>query len=166
MTSFFLYPGESELARTIFTGPDWDSHWAGVVENIESAVRAAALVQLDPAAALPRMHGDAAILIEDLGQLERLIVDSHGWSVIVFQPSCLACLDALRMAKRSVVARRALSAGHTIASEDLTVVAGGGGLDETVAERLVGTRLVYDVAAGGPITFGLVEGNDTAAAVR
>lgn len=160
MTDFYLYVDENELARDIFAGPDWQSSWTSIVAEVETAIGSAALVRLDPAAALPIMQGDAAILIEDLGQLQRLFVDPRGWSVIVFQPSYLACLDALRLGKRSIVADRALSAGHTLASEDMTTVSGGAGLDESIAARLVGTRLAYDIAAGSPITFGLVENDD------
>lgn len=66
-------------------------------------------------------------------------------------------LDVLAGEGHCLVARRRLSKGACLRPEDLTVEAPMRGLSPRLMDWLVGRRLAYDVAAGEPITFGLVE---------
>lgn len=66
-------------------------------------------------------------------------------------------LDTLATNGHSLVARRRLRRGTTIRAEHLTVQAPMRGLSPRMQPWIEGRRLAYDVEAGEPLTFGLVE---------
>ena len=101
---------------------------AGALEPHELAALAAALRDLSAAL---RPVGDRRLLAEEMPALDR---------------------DA-----RSLVARRSLRRGRALTDADLESRPQGGGLSPRLAAWLQGRRLRYDVEAGEPITFGVVD---------
>jgi sialic acid synthase SpsE len=59
-------------------------------------------------------------------------------------------------ARRSIVAKRALPAGHKVTAADLDWLRPGGGLPPGEEKKLVGKRLKQDVAAGDMLVPGMV----------
>jgi sialic acid synthase SpsE len=66
-------------------------------------------------------------------------------------------LPSLEVADRGLVARRSLQRGHALRGSDFEARPGAGGLTPRLGAWLTGRRLRYDVEAGEPLTFGLVE---------
>jgi sialic acid synthase SpsE len=100
----------------------------GALEPEELAALAGALRDLS--AALRPVH-DRRLLAEEMPAVER---------------------DA-----RSLVARRPLRRGRALTSADLETRSEPGGVSPSLADWLEGRRLRYDVEAGEPITFGVVD---------
>jgi hypothetical protein len=154
--TFYLCAAPDSPGRKIFTRPRWQGCWAQICDRFDEIVEQLSIpvLSLSSTAPLPVTNGDGTLRICELHQLDRLRRHGHGWSVVVFEPSRLACLDALQGDKHALVAARTLHAGETLMPGDLTVVVGGNGIDESFSERLIGRTLAYDVATGEPITFG------------
>ena len=94
-------------------------------------------------------------LVGDLDSLERL----RGMALpgdVLFQPSALARLDRHRRARRTLVSARALTTGSLLARADLVEETGGQGIDASLAEAVIGRRLLYDLASGQPVDFGML----------
>lgn len=66
-------------------------------------------------------------------------------------------LPGLEKAAQSLVARRALRRGARLRAADIDLRAIAGGIGPRLKEWAVGRRLKYDVEAGEPLTFGVVE---------
>jgi sialic acid synthase SpsE len=101
---------------------------AGAIEPAELAALAASLGDLTAAL---RPVGDRRLLAEEMPALDR---------------------DA-----RGLVARRSMRRGRLLSRADLDVRSAAGGLSPRLAGWLEGRRLRYDVEAGEPITFGVVD---------
>jgi len=67
-------------------------------------------------------------------------------------------LAALERSSRSLLAKRPLPRGHVLRPGDVVSGASAAGLSPRLAAWLDGRRLKYDVEAGEPITFGMVNG--------
>lgn len=66
-------------------------------------------------------------------------------------------LAVVEQHERSLVARRAMQKGHLLRASDLDARTTAEGVSPRLLEWLTGRRLRYDVEAGDPMTFGLVE---------
>jgi sialic acid synthase SpsE len=66
-------------------------------------------------------------------------------------------LAGVERTSRGLVARRALKTGRVLSAGDLVTADTSLGLAPHLSAWLVGRRLAYDVEAGEPITFGLVD---------
>ena len=73
--------------------------------------------------------------------------------------------DGLVRYRRSVAARRNLSAGSTIGPDDLCWVRPGDGIPPGQEHQLIGRALKAPVAAGALLALGMVETEDSATAV-
>lgn len=105
----------------------------------------------------PRSRGAArvALFCTNLEVLERL--ESFGGDIdILFQPTLLARLDRHRAIRSTLVAARALDAGHRIDESDLTVEAGGAGMSADLKATVIGRPLLYDLPSGSAIDFGMI----------
>jgi len=67
-------------------------------------------------------------------------------------------LASLERSSRSLVAKKAYARGHVLRAGDVVSGPFSGGLGPRLAAWLTGRRLKYDVEAGEPITFGMVNG--------
>lgn len=101
---------------------------AGAIEPLELGALAAGLRDLTLAL---RPVGDRRVLGEEMRSLER--------------------------EARSLVARRPLGRGRRLTASDVESRPASGGLSPRLAGWLEGRRLRYDVEAGEPITFGVVD---------
>ena len=66
-------------------------------------------------------------------------------------------LAVVEQHERSLVARRAMRKGHLLRASDLDARTTAEGVSPRLLQWLTGRRLRYDVEAGDPMTFGLVE---------
>ena len=66
-------------------------------------------------------------------------------------------LAVVEQHERSLVARRAMRKGHLLRASDLDARTTAEGISPRLLQWLTGRRLRYDVDAGDPMTFGLVE---------
>jgi sialic acid synthase SpsE len=66
-------------------------------------------------------------------------------------------LDVLGTTSQSLVARRALRRGARLRASDFTLQAALRGLTPRLWPWLEGRRLIYDLEAGEPVTFGMIE---------
>lgn len=71
-------------------------------------------------------------------------------------PSPVAALDMLRRGRLTLVAARALPAGHILNAADLDEEVGGPGLGGDLRPALIGRRLLYPLTAGQAIDFGYI----------
>lgn len=156
-----LVPGDAR-ARAVFTEAPWRERWTEVLDPAEAdaAAEGLALVRLDTGGTVPRAAGPKlALEIGELDQLEALseAPDGGGWAAVYFRPSRLAVLDAERRRRVTLVAARALRAGETLTDADMVESRAGEGVDAGLRSRLVGRGLAYDLAAGQPVTFGMLD---------
>jgi hypothetical protein len=150
---------EPDGNATAFLRPPWSARWTTVWRHSAErlAHRVGPHLRLRPGMSVPQFHGAApALWLSEIEQLETALADAT-WTKIVFEPSPAAALDAFRLGRESLVARRALSAGHILGRDDIAIVVGGPGVSATAADVVVGRTLRYDLNADEPITFGMIE---------
>ena len=71
-------------------------------------------------------------------------------------PSPVAALDMLRRGRLTLVAARALPAGHILDVADLNEEVGGPGVGGNLRPALIGRRLLYPLTEEQPIDFGYI----------
>jgi hypothetical protein len=117
------------------------------------------VIPSDELRAPPRLGGGArvALLCTHLEALKHLA--SFGRNVeILFQPTLLARLDRYRSVRSTLVAARALDAGYRITAADLETETGGAGVSADLKATVIGRPLLYDLASGSAIDFGMIGG--------
>lgn len=75
---------------------------------------------------------------------------------LLFKPSPVARLDLLRRGRRTLVAARAVAVGSLLAEPDLAEVLGGTGVGAEHAPTMLGRRVLYALAEGTAIDFGMI----------
>ena len=75
---------------------------------------------------------------------------------MILCPSPVAALDMLRRGRLSLVAARALPAGHILTAADMDEEVGGPGVGHDLRPALIGRRLLYPLAAGQALDFGYI----------
>jgi hypothetical protein len=108
--------------------------------------------------AWPRVSAAArvALLVREFDVIQHLLSQDIECD-IVFHPSALALLDFTRRSRLTVVATRDLAAGVILKDDDLGIERGGRGIGAERKSVMVGTKLVYALAAGDPVDFGMIE---------
>jgi sialic acid synthase SpsE len=66
-------------------------------------------------------------------------------------------LASLEATSQSLVARRAMRQGHRLRASDIGSAVAAGGISPRLSPWAIGRRLRYDVEAGDPLTFGIVD---------
>ena len=160
-----LAPGRARL-RTIewlqrtynrpvgYVGSESDIHWSLVARVLGAIVIEHALT---PDATRNGNHGSGL----EPGAMRTLVRRLHdldeALEPVEDRDPAAEELDAVGAQALSLVLRRPLRRGAIVRASDLTATPPLRGLSPRLLDWVVGRRLLYDVDAGEPITFGLIE---------
>jgi hypothetical protein len=115
------------------------------------------VIPADGLRAPPSLTGGARVALHctRLEALEHLVAADSAFD-IVFQPTLLERLDRHRALRPTLAAERAMDAGHRIAARDLAMETGGSGMSADLKAAVIGRVLLYDLASGSAIDFGMI----------
>jgi hypothetical protein len=154
-----LVAADAETAQRILELPGWHVRFDEVcmVPLPVLARRYQAVVPTDFANCAPLVTegSQIALLCTDLSGFERITK----WAPpadILFMPSAVARLDMAAAGRLTLTAARPLARGAVIARADLATEHGGLGLGVDWIDRVVDRRVMYDLARGAPIDFGML----------
>lgn len=137
----------------------WHHEFDQVIEGLTDAAAAEydVVIPADHLRTPPRVASgiNAAFLCTDLDGLDRALALNPPGDIL-FQPSALAWLDRHRQTRATLIAARFLDAGHRIAAGDLAQEVGGSGVSATLKATVIGRPLLYDLAKGTALDFGVI----------
>jgi N-acetylneuraminate synthase len=111
---------------------------------------------LDPS--LPGAGHSASIGPDELRRVARGLADlSQALQPVGERRVFREELGALEASGRALVARRALRAGRVLRASDVSAGPSAAGLSVRLGRWVTGKRLRYDLEAGEPITFGILD---------
>lgn len=142
----------------VFLETPWSESWTEVTREPVAQLkkRLGTYLQLKPGMEVPYFGGSGATLwITEIDQLN-LALTEDCWTMIVFEPTRSAALDAIGPGRRSLAAKRALKSGDVLKAADVEIIPGGLGLSEAMLATVLDQTLCYDLNPGEPITFGMV----------
>lgn len=152
-----------DLATARFPEEDDDAFWPleldrSVDEPVEDVLAGYdVVIPADDLRVPPRMKGGSRVALHCV-RLEavRHLASTAGDFDIVFSPSLLARLDRHRVLRSTLLAARAMDAGHRIEAADLATEPGGSGMSADLEDTVTGRVLLYDLPAGSAIDFGMI----------
>jgi len=97
----------------------------------------------------------AALLCGALGAVRHLAGAKLTCDVL-FQPNGLARLDRYRERRRTLITARWLDTGTVLRDGDLEEVSGGAGMAASLKSAVLGRAVLYDLAKGTAIDFGMI----------
>ncbi|EDP63544.1 hypothetical protein BAL199_07423 [alpha proteobacterium BAL199] len=97
----------------------------------------------------------AAFLCSDLDAFDRLRRMALPGDLL-FKPSPVARLDLLRRGRRTLVTARPVTAGSILQQADLAEAIGGTGLGTDHRPAMIGRRVLYALAEGMAVDFGMI----------
>jgi len=115
------------------------------------------VIPADDLRVAPRLSGKARVALHcvRLEALEHLISIAGDFDII-FSPSLLTRLDRHRSLRPTLLAARAMDAGHRIVATDLGSETGGAGMSAELKDTVIGRVLLYDLPSGSAIDFGMI----------
>jgi len=115
------------------------------------------VIPADDLRVAPRLSGKARVALHCVRfeALEHLI-SIAGDLDIIFSPSLLTRLDRHRSLRPTLLAARAMDAGHRIVAADLATETGGAGMSAELKDTVIGRVLLYDLPSGSAIDFGMI----------
>ncbi len=146
-------------AADIFSGEPWVEQWSEIWRGPREALaeRLGAYICIASGQNPPDLiGGSAALWLHELDQLDEACASGR-WSTVVFEPSALSAVDALRLGRTSLVAAHTLGAGHELTGDDILSVAGGHGIPVALKHEVIGKKLCYPLTRNQEITFGNIE---------
>lgn len=155
-----LIAGSRHMADEILALPGWRARFAEVslASLAEVAARYLAVLPADHLNRAPMMaaEGRVALLCTELTGFERATQLSLS-ADILFMPSAVARLDIAVAGRQTLKMAVALARGAEIGPGDLAVEQGGPGLGAETMDRVIGRRVMYDLPAGTPVDFGMLD---------
>jgi len=97
---------------------------------------------------------NVALWCDDFSFLENISMPSN--ITVIFSPGFLATIEAERLGRMTLIARRALARGSILQSDDLSEIAGGVGVTTNLRESFIARELAYDLMETQSIDFGCV----------
>lgn len=145
----------SEEDRGEFWPLDFDRTVDGPIDDVLADFDV--VIPADELRVAPRLSGDARVALYCV-RLEALqhLVSIAGDFDIVFNPSLLTRLDRHRALRPTLLAGRAMDAGHRIKPDDLATEIGGAGMSADLKDTIIGRVLLYDLPSGSAIDFGMI----------
>jgi len=154
-----LVVNDEAAAAEILALPGWRARVEQVSHETVDALarRYHVVLRADHLDTAPLFSPDTrvALLCTELAAFERLEKLATTADVI-FEPSPVARLDMLGAGRATLRTARALKRGAVLAATDLATENGGHGLGAGLIDRVVGRRVVYDLAEGAPLDFGML----------
>jgi hypothetical protein len=137
----------------------WPLEFDAIVDSALEDVLAEfdVVIPADDLRVAPRLSGKARVALHCV-RLEALehLVSIGGDLDIIFSPSLLTCLDRYRSMRSTLLAARAMDAGHRIVAADLATETGGAGMSAELKDTVIGRVLLYDLPSGSAIDFGMI----------
>lgn len=138
----------------------YSDHTLGLAVSTAAVALGARVIEkhftLDPT--LPGPDHRASLTVEELTALVRQIRDVEAALGSPVKAPTEAELPVRAVARRSVMARRALPAGHVLTPEDLILLRPATGIAPRLLDALPGRSLRAAVEAGQPLTWDLLTG--------
>lgn len=138
----------------------YSDHTLGLAVSTAAVALGAVVIEkhftLDPT--LPGPDHRASLTVPELTALVRQIRDVEAALGSAEKAPTAAEIPVRAVARRSVMARRALPAGHVLAEEDLILLRPASGIAPRFFHTLAGRALQADVEAGQPLSWDILSG--------
>ncbi|HYC73589.1 N-acetylneuraminate synthase [Brevundimonas sp.] len=138
----------------------YSDHTLGLAVSTAAVALGAAVIEkhftLDPT--LPGPDHRASLTVAELTALVRQIRDVEAALGSAVKAPTAAEMPVRAVARRSVMARRDLPAGHVLSADDLILLRPANGIQPRFLDALPGRTLRADVEAGQPLNWDLLSG--------
>lgn len=138
----------------------YSDHTLGLAVSTAAVALGASVIEkhftLDPT--LPGPDHRASLTVEELAALVRQIRDVEAALGSAVKAPTAAEMPVRAVARRSVMARRALPAGHVLSEDDLILLRPATGIAPRHFHALPGRTLQRDIGAGQPLSWDVLSG--------